>query len=115
MHADSFETVAITYRQPQTAVILSMFEFYGIPAYALWANTLRMTPADTIAFGGVRIRVHSAHADEARILLLEAAAREDETPRDTPAMRANNGLWALALTLVGALPPPRLGPTIIGR
>jgi hypothetical protein len=74
-----------------------------------------MTPGETIAFGGVRIRVHSAHAEEARALLREAAAREDETPRETPAMRVNNGLWALALTLVGALPPPRLGPTIVGR
>ena len=35
MTDDSFETVAIVYNQPETAVMLSMFAFYGIPATAV--------------------------------------------------------------------------------
>lgn len=113
MADDSFETVAITYRQPETAVILSMLEAYGIPAYALGAETARTVPPYTLALGGIRIRVPNSDAADARALLNEAAERESEIPPDDLEGRIGNGLLSFVMTILGGTPPPRLGATIV--
>ena len=66
MSDDPFETVAIAYSQPQAGVILSMFEFYGIPAYGANLETIRVNTPLTLALGGIPIRVARDFAEEAR-------------------------------------------------
>jgi hypothetical protein len=39
MEPEPFETVAFAFRPAQVAVILSMFQYYGIPAYAKTPGT----------------------------------------------------------------------------
>ncbi len=73
--ADAFETVAITWSQPEAAVILSMFEFYGIPAFALGRWQASIDATYLVAIQGIQIRVHPAALDEALDLLGEVAER----------------------------------------
>jgi hypothetical protein len=72
---DAFETVAITWSQPEAAVMLSMFEFYGIPAFALgWWHASVNAPC-LVAIQGIQVRVHHAKLDEALDLLGEVVER----------------------------------------
>lgn len=75
MAQDSFETVAIVYSQLEVAVMLSMFEFYGIPAYALGIDHARAFWPIALALGGILVRVHPDTKDDARELLAEIATR----------------------------------------
>jgi hypothetical protein len=111
MADDSYETVAVTYSQPETAVMLSMFAWYGIPAYALGSEHARIAPYLTVGLGGMPIRVHPDALEDARELLAEVAARPQAVrPRiiDNPATR----LMAYAIAFFFSIPlPTRTGST----
>jgi hypothetical protein len=72
---DAFETVAITWSQPEAAVMLSMFEFYGVPAFALGRWQASIDAPFTTAMQGIQVRVHHLACDEALDLLAEVAER----------------------------------------
>lgn len=72
---DAFETVAITWSQPEAAVMLSMFEFYGIPAFALGRWHASINPPIIVGLQGIQVRVHHLAVDEALDLLAEVAER----------------------------------------
>jgi hypothetical protein len=72
---DRFETVAITWSQPEAAVMLSMFEFYGIPAFAVGRLHVSAQGSILTALQGMQIRVAVAFMDEALDLLAEVTER----------------------------------------
>lgn len=72
---DAFETVAITWSQPEAAVMLSMFEFYGIPAFALGRWHASVNPPLIVGLQGIQVRVHASAVDDALDLLAEVAER----------------------------------------
>ena len=113
MADDSYETVAITYNQPETAVMLSMFAFYGIPAYPVGFEHARTMSTLMVALGGIQIRVHASAVDEARELLAEVAERPQAVrPKliDEPVV---NGFIVTLFCLFGGapVPPTRTGST----
>ena len=57
MEPEPFETVAFAFRPAQVAVILSMFQYYGIPAYAKNAGHSGIDCPITLALGGMPILV----------------------------------------------------------
>ncbi|NIJ21155.1 hypothetical protein FHS95_002858 [Sphingomonas naasensis] len=111
MSDDPFVTVAIAYSQPQALVLLSLFAWHDIPAYARNLQHARTDCPVTLALGGIPIRVLSDCAGAARALLVEAAEREDERP--APAPLAWRIVKTLALGMVGATPPPRIAASIV--
>ena len=113
MADDSFETVAIVYNQPETAVMLSMFAFYGIPAFPVGLGHSQIAPTMTVALGGILIRVPSFAAAEARELLAEVAARPQAVrPRLIDHPVANGIVVILACFFLGfPVPPTRTGST----
>jgi hypothetical protein len=72
---DAFETVAITWSQPEAAVMLSMFEFYGIPAFAVGRLHASIIPNYITALQGMQVRVPVGAVDDALDLLAEVAER----------------------------------------
>ena len=72
---DRFETVAITWSQPEAAVMLSMFDFYGIPAFAVGRRHVSVQGPALTALQGIQIRVALGFMDEALDLLAEVAER----------------------------------------
>ena len=72
---DRFETVAITWSQPEAAVMLSMFDFYGIPAFAVGRRHVSIYAPVLTALQGIQIRVAIDAVDEALDLLAEVAGR----------------------------------------
>ena len=72
---DRFQTVAITWSQPEAAVMLSMFEFYGIPAFAVGRRHVSIYGPLVTALQGIQIRVAIHALDEALGLLAEVAER----------------------------------------
>ena len=72
---DRFETVAITWSQPEAAVMLSMFDFYGIPAFAVGRRHVTAFAPMLCALQGIQVRVAAEAADEALDLLAEVAER----------------------------------------
>ena len=113
MPDDPFETVAIAYSQAQADVILSMFAWYDIPAYAKNIAHVRADPALTLALGAMPIRVHADFAAEARGLLDEAAEREQEPITEPLADRLARLPLLGLLLLFGAAPQPRVSATIV--
>lgn len=116
MSEDPFETVAIAYSQSQAGVILSLFEWNGIPAYGANLETVRTSALLTLALGGIPIRVAREAAEEARAILNEAAERaQEEAPAPEPLSDrvAKVGLLGV-LGLMAVAPPPRLSAEIIG-
>lgn len=105
---DAFDTVAITYSQPEAAVMLSFLRAHGIAAYTL-SEHARTQATMVVALGGIPVRVHRSALAEARALLAEVAA----TPAVVRPRLIRNG-WVnaaallLALALGGAVPPPRV-------
>ena len=75
IHGDAFETVAITWSQPEAAVMLSMFEFYSIPAYVTGRWHASTNPTLIMALDGLHLRVHPEHVDDALDMLAEVAGR----------------------------------------
>jgi len=111
MSDDPFETVAIAYSQPQAGVILSMFGWYGIPAFAQNIEHVRVSPPLTLALGGIPIRVRRDFADEARALLAEAAERPDESIAEEVGERVAKVIFCGVL---GITPPPKMSAEIVG-
>jgi hypothetical protein len=72
---DAFETVAVSWSQPETAVMLSMFEFYGIPAFALGRWQASIDATFVVAMQGIQVRVHCLAVDDALDLLAGVAER----------------------------------------
>ena len=110
MADDSYETVAIIYGQPETVVMLSMFAWYGVPAYASGLGHAQVWPF-AVALGGMEVRVHPDSAADARALLAEVA----QQPRAVrPRMTRNpvTRTLAYAIALLGGFPIPiRAGST----
>lgn len=115
MSEDPFETVAIAYTQSQAGVILSLFEWNGIPAYGANLETVRTNAPLTLALGGIPIRVAREAAAEARAILTEAAEREQEeqSPEPLSDRIAKIGFLGL-LGLMAVAPPPRVSAEIVG-
>lgn len=111
MSDDPFVTVAIAYSQPQALVLLSLFAWHDMPAYARNLQHARTDCPVTLALGGIPIRVLADCAGEARALLVEAAERETEEPAPTPL--AYRIVKTVALGVLGAPPPPRMAATIV--
>ena len=110
MADDSYETVAITYGQPETAVMLSMFAWYGVPAYASGQGHAQIWPF-IVALGGIEVRVHADSVADARALLAEVAQRP---PAVRPRMTHNPVTRTLgyAIALLSGFPiPSRAGST----
>lgn len=115
MSDDPFETVVIAYSQSQAGVILSLFEWNGIPAYAMNLEIVRTNPSLTLALGGIPIRVAREAAAEARAILNEAAeaAAQEESLRETLSERvAKVGVLGV-MGMMAVAPPPRLSAEIV--
>ena len=112
MDEDPFETVAITWSQPQAGVILALFAWNAIPAYGMNLETIRVNCPLTLALGGIPIRVHREYAAEARGLLEEAVVREAEPMPPEPL--AERICKVALLGVLGMTPPPKVSAGIIG-
>lgn len=106
---DEFDTVAVTYSQPEAAVMLSFLAWHDVQAYAL-SEHARTAAHLVTALGGIPIRVRAADAARARALLAEVAPAEPPVIRP-PVVRP----WPLSIAallvaflLGGAPPPPRV-------
>ena len=117
MTDDSFKTVAIVYNHPETAVMLSMFAFYGIPATPVGLAHSQIAPNLMVALGGICIRVPGWAADEARELLSEVAERPQVVrPRLIDNALMNGLVVLLFCILTGTTPPTRTGsPFFLGK
>jgi hypothetical protein len=111
MTDDRFETVAIGYSQPQVLVILSLFRWHGMLAYAANLEHARANCGLTLALGGIPIRVLREEAVEARALLIEAAERDEAMLHEGLGERI---VKTLLCGVTGMTPPPRMGATIVG-
>lgn len=109
MSGDPFETVAIAYSQAQADVILSLFAWNGIPAYARNIEHVRTDPAMTLALGAIPIQVYGDYAEEARALLIEAEANATEGVSEPLSER----IGKLGFGLIGLVPPPRVSAEIV--
>ncbi|MEP9359110.1 hypothetical protein [Sphingomonas sp. KR3-1] len=115
MGDDAFDTVAIAYSQPQALVILSLFEWNGLLAYAGNLEHARAACPLTLALGGIPIRVMRDDAAEARALLTEAAEREATGIHEELGERvAKLMVFGIFGLLLGIAPAPRVSATIIG-
>jgi hypothetical protein len=92
-------------------VLLSLFAWHGFPAYARNLQHARTDCPVTLALGGIPILVLSDHAEDARVLLAEAAERDADEPAPTPL--AYRIVKMLALGVMGAPPPPRMAASIV--
>lgn len=112
--ADPFETVVIAYSQPQAAVLMSLFQWHGILAYAQNIEMVRTNTPLTLALGGIPIRVHREAAAEARALLADAVADSEPPPTRSIGRRVTSGLGGLlGFVLGGVAPPPRISAVMI--
>lgn len=113
MDDDPFETVAIAYSQPQAGVLMSLFAWHGIPAYAMNLEMLRTDPGLTLALGGIPIRVARKAAEDARALLAEAEDRVEEVRAPDPI--GERITMTLFCGLTGMTPPPKRSAVIVKR
>jgi hypothetical protein len=111
MKEDPFETVAIAYSQPQALVILSLFEWHGMLAYAVNLGHAQASCPMTLALGGIPIRVVREDAAEARAMLTEAAERDEAMLHEAIGERV---VKTMLCGVTGMTPPPRMAATIIG-
>lgn len=100
---DTFETVAVSYSQPEAAVMLSYLAWHGIAAFAL-SEHARTDAGLVTALGGIPVRVHWPDAEEARALLADVPAPERIMPRRIADLRYK--LKAVFCFLLGSPPPP---------
>ena len=108
---DTFDTVAITWSQPEAAVMLSFLAWHGIPAYALREHA-RVAALHVTALGGIPIRVHRPAHAEARALLAAVPA----PPVVRPALIENrfvNAVLLLFAFMLGGTPPPRTRSIVV--
>jgi len=98
---DEFETVAVTWSQPEAAVMMAMFEFYGIPAFALGARHVASNPPLMTALQGIQVRVHHTSVDEALDLLAEVA---EQPAVVRPYILGRSWLYRTIIALAIAMP-----------
>ncbi len=111
---DPFETVVIAYSQPQAAVLMSLFQWHGILAYAQNIEMVRVNSPLTFALGGIPIRVHGEAVAAARELLAEAVADPEPPIARSASRRTSSGLGALVgFLFAGVAPPPRVSAVVI--
>ena len=111
---DPFETVVIAYSQPQAAVLMSLFQWHGIPAYAQNIEMVRANSPLTLALGGIPIRVHREAVADARALLADAVADPEPPIARSVGRRTTSGLGALVgFLFAGVAPPPRVSAVVI--
>ncbi len=103
---DAFETVAVTWSQPEAAVILSMFEFYGIPAYGTGRWHTSINPLMIMGLDGIHVRVHPEALDEALDLLAEAAQRPAAIRPYLIKQPWLNGVATVIICVLGLFPVP---------
>lgn len=108
---DPFETVAIAYRPAQVMVLLSLFEWYGVPVYAksFWHVSTDWQLA--LALGGIPIRVDREFAEEARALLSEVADGYVEEPAEPQSLAYR--IMKVVLGFFLLVPPPRRSAVIV--
>jgi hypothetical protein len=111
---DPFETVAIAYRPAQVMILLSLFEWYGVPAYAQNYGHASVNWPITLALGGIPIRVARDFADEARALLSEVADDYAEAPAKPQPLSYRIFKVAVFFFLFLPVPPPRRSAVIVG-
>ena len=104
---DGIETVAVSYSQPEAAVMLSFLAWHGIAAVALGEHA-RVDAGLVTALGGIPVRVHRPDAAAARALLADIPPPVLRTPRRVAG--AGYKLKALFCFLLGAPPPPVVDP-----
>ena len=109
----AFETVAITYSQPETVVMLSMFTFYGIPAYAVGFGHAQVQWPLALALGGIAVRVDPSAASEARALLAEVAGRPAAIRPFLHGPGWVGRLTTVLLFLCGYTPPTRTASVLL--
>ena len=108
---DAFDTVAVTWSQPEAAVMLSFLAWHDIPAYALREHA-RVAALHVTALGGIPIRVHRPALTEARALLAEVPGPAIICPALIGNRLANVVLLLFAFML-GGTPPPRTRSIVI--
>ena len=108
---DAFETVAVTWSQPECAVMLSMFEFYGIPAYATGRWHASVMPPLIMGLDGFHVRVHPDAVDDALDLLAEVAEQPAATRPYLLDKRWLRAVWSVLGAFLAAGPPTRTAST----
>lgn len=103
---DRFETVAITWSQPEAAVMLSMFAAYEIPALSVGQQVMRLWPTSGVALQGIQIRVHHEWLDDALDLLAEVAERPAAIRPFPTENRWAYGVVVVLLCATGIVPVP---------
>ena len=98
-------TLAIVFRFPEAAVLISMLRAYGIPAFAPAWGFATIYWHLTLAIGGIAVVVPARDLDAARVLVGES--------RDLPLPPRNvrggmmwNALVALLLFVISGVPTP---------
>lgn len=108
--SDAFETVAVTWSQPEAAVIASFLAWHGIDSYAL-SRHAQVEPPLVTALGGIPIRVPTDRAAEATALLGSVEGSPVIRPSISRQPIADR-LAALFCFVFGGTPPPRVGSTV---
>jgi len=99
--------LATSYSAPETAVIVSLLQSYGIAACALDGHS-RVMPTMMLALGGNRIFVPEGDYEDARQIIGESGPAE-ATGKPLSKDGPGNVLVTLGLALlIGLVPPPRI-------
>ena len=93
-------------------ILLSLFEWYGVPAHAQNYGHASTNWPLALALGGIPIRVARDFAEEARAPLAEVADDyEDEPAQPQP---LSYRIFKVAFFLFLPVPPPRRSAAIVG-
>lgn len=102
---DRFETIAWVYSQSELAVLLSLLAHEDIYVLPIGRGHASVAWGNTLALGGIEVRVHAAEAEYARALL----AGIDRTPFRRGVFSDNrliDGFVMVVLAVVGLFAPP---------
>ncbi|HVQ09464.1 MAG TPA: hypothetical protein VMS43_13615 [Allosphingosinicella sp.] len=108
---DRFETIAWVYSQSELAVLLSLLAHEDIYVLPIGRGHASVAWGNTLALGGIEVRVHAAEAEDARLLL----AGIDRTPFRRGVFSDNrlvDGLIMVVLTVAGLFVPPARIPAV---
>lgn len=103
--SDRFETIAWVYSQSELAVLLSLLAHEDIYVLPIGRGHASVAWGNTIALGGIEVRVHAAQAEDARKLL----AGIDRAPFRRGIFSDNrlvDGFVMVVLALAGLFEPP---------
>ena len=106
------ETVALAYSQPELAVLLSLLEDRGIPAFPFHRGQISVLWTQTVALGGVPVQVLLEDADEARAEL-KAVGRSWPTNGVYADERWLDIILLLLMLVVFLMPPPARIPAFV--